>query len=79
MMYPCEWHASSDLTVASGTATFMVDGVKYTLRLDNFAAFQAVSKMLEVTFQQGKVFGAGAVRSHVVRALDNAEIVHGLI
>lgn len=79
MSYPCEWLASTDPNEERGTATFMVDGQRYVLGLDNFAAFQSVSKMLDVVFQQGKEFAAQAVRGHVEKALDKAEREHGLI
>ena len=78
MTYPCEWIASTDPADERGTATFMVDGIKYTLRLENFVAFQNVSVMLETTFRQGKVWAAQAMRSHVERSLDNAELYHDL-
>lgn len=79
MTYPCEWQASADPSDETGTATFTVDGKKYTLRLESFADFGAVSKMLDAVFQQGKVFAAQAVRSHVERSLENAERQHALV
>ena len=78
MSYPCEWMASDDPKDETGTATFMIDGVKYVLRLDSFLAFQDVSKMLDATFKQGKVFAARAMRSHIEKSLDIAEKQHDL-
>lgn len=78
MTYPCEWMASTDPSDESGIATFKVEGITYILGLENFAAFQSVSKMLEDTFQQGKSFAAQAMRSHVEHSLDKAERDHGL-
>lgn len=78
MTYPREWKASTDPSDESGTATFMVEGVKYTLGLENFKAFLSISAMLDASFKQGKVFAAGAVRSHIEKALHNAEIAHDL-
>ena len=78
MTYPCGWEASADPADESGTATFMVDGTKYKLRLENFVAFQNVSIMLEKSFKQGKVWAAQVMRSHIERSLDNAERTHDL-
>ena len=78
MTYPRVWQASTDLSIESGTAIFKVEGVEYTLRLDNFEAFQAISDMLDGAFKSGKEFAAMAMRSHVERSLDDAERAHGL-
>lgn len=78
MTYPCEWLASDDLSVDSGTATFMVEGTKYTMRLESFEAFQQVSKMLDESFQQGKTFAARTMRDHIEKSLVEAERQHGL-
>jgi hypothetical protein len=78
MTYPCEWMASTDPTVESGIATFMVEGTKYTLRLESFDDFLKVGKMLDETFQQGKTFAADAIRGRLDRALDDAKVFHGL-
>lgn len=78
MTYPAEWMASTDPSDESGTATFMVEGVKYTLGLENFAAFGKVAAMLDASFKQGKVFASGAIRSHIERSFDEAERAHDL-
>lgn len=78
MTYPCEWEASTDPEVESGTATFKVEGATYTICLDSFKDFGKVSRMLDMAFGQGKVFAAKAMRAHLERSLDDAEREHGL-
>lgn len=78
MTYPCEWQASTDPAIESGTATFRVEGVEYTLHLENFEAFQNISAMLEASFKQGKVFAANAMRGHIERSLGDAVRQHDL-
>lgn len=79
MSYPQEWRASTDPDDESGTATFTVEGIKYTFDLANFEAFRSVSTMLDSVFLQGKVFAAAAMRGHVEQSLDKAERDHGLL
>jgi ATP-dependent protease HslVU (ClpYQ) peptidase subunit len=76
--YPREWTASTDPAVQSGEAVYMVEGCKYHLRLDSFGDFIKIGNMLDAAFKSGKVFAAQAVRSHMQRALDDAEIKHEL-
>lgn len=78
MSYPREWQASTDPSIASGTATFMVEGVQYTLHLESFQAFLDVSVMLDASFKQGKAFAAKAMSTHIQRALEDAERQHDL-
>jgi hypothetical protein len=78
MTYPSEWLASSDPSDERGTATFVVEGIKYTFRLESFKAYGSVAAMLEAVFKQGKVFAAGAMRGHIQRSLDEAEREHDL-
>jgi hypothetical protein len=78
LTYPSEWIASTDPAIESGEAVYKVEGVEYRLRLDSFNDFLKIVKMLDATFQQGKVFAAQAMRNHVERALNSAEHAHGL-
>lgn len=78
MTYPREWMASTDPKEEKGDATFMVEGFKYTMRLQSFEDFCAVSKMLDAAFDQGKSFAAQAIRSHVERSLQDAVRDHAL-
>lgn len=78
MTYPSEWMASTEPGVESGTATFTVDGLKYTLRLECFEDFMAIGNMLDATFKQGKSFAAVAMRGHIERSLEEAARIHDL-
>jgi NADH dehydrogenase FAD-containing subunit len=78
MTYPSTWMASTDPEIESGEASFTVEGVKYTMRLESFEDFQKITRMLEDAFQQGKQFAADAISSHIYRALDNAKVHHGI-
>ena len=77
-MYPSEWKGSTELDDKSGVATFKVEGVDYSLRLDCFTSYQVICEMLDAAFGQGKSFAAKAMRSYVVRALNQAEVDHAL-
>jgi hypothetical protein len=56
-----KWTGSSDVDDKSGTADFAVDGEHYVIRLEKFADAQAIERMLEVSFQQGKAVAARMV------------------
>lgn len=56
----------------------MIEGVEYKLELDSFEEFRTIEKMLEITFKQGKSFAAQAIRSHLDRAMREAEAQHAL-
>lgn len=75
-MYPSEWKGSTEPDDISGIATFKIEGVGYSLRLDCFTSYQVVSQMLDGAFDQGKSFSAKAMRGYVIRALDEAEAHH---
>lgn len=77
-MYPSEWKGSTDPDDLSGVATFKIEGVEYSLRLDCFTSYQTLCTMLDSAFDQGKSFAAQAIRGHVCRAMDQAEIMHAL-
>ena len=77
-MYPSEWKGSTDPDNKSGIATFKIEGVEYALRLDSFTSFQMVGEMLGSAFDQGKSFASQAMRSHIMRAMDQAVIDHAL-
>lgn len=77
-MYPAEWKGSTDPDDKSGVGIFKIEGVEYSLRLDSFTSFQMVGEMLDCAFDQGKSFAAGAMRSHIMRAMDHAASTHAL-
>jgi hypothetical protein len=64
-MYPCNWKGSEDPENESGTVNFMVDGLEYVFGLECFEDSQKINKMLDVAFDQGRSFGAGAIRDAV--------------
>ena len=78
MTYPSTWLASTDPTIESGEAMYTVDGEEYRMRLESFDDFMKISRMLDVTFKQGKAFASKAIRSHIERSLDDATIHHDL-
>lgn len=75
-MYPSEWKGSVE--ASSGTASFKIDGLDFAVRLDSFADYQMLNKMLDLAFDQGKRFAGTAVRSHIMAAMAEAERAHGL-
>lgn len=75
-MYPSEWKGSVE--AESGVATFKIEGNTFLLRLECFADYQMVSNMLDMAFDQGKSFAAGAMRSKIERAMDDAVRDHAL-
>lgn len=77
-MYTSEWKGSTELDDKSGVATFKVEGVDYSLRLDCFTSYQVTCEMLDAAFGQGKSFAATAMRRYIVRALNQAEVDHAL-
>lgn len=64
--------------LSSYLATFKIEGVDYSLRLDCFTSYQIVSEMLDSAFDQGKRFAAQAMRRHITMAMDQAERDHAL-
>lgn len=76
MGYPSEWKGSVESE--AGVATFKVEGHTFLLRLECFADYQMVSNMLDMAFDQGKSFAAGAMRSHITRAMEQAVMDHAL-
>jgi hypothetical protein len=77
-MYPGEWKGNATPADKSGSASFTVEGETFCLQLESFTDYQDVSRMLELAFRQGKSFAAKAMRSHVERAMRQAEIDHAL-
>ena len=76
MGYPNTWEG--EVNRPEGTATFVVEGETYTLRLHCFADNRAIAKMLDAAFASGQQFAEQAIRSHVERALDDAKRSHAL-
>lgn len=70
------WKGNTEDT--TGEATFVIEGVEYKLVLDSFEKFRTIEKMLDVTFKQGKHFAAQTIRSHLDRAMRDAEAQHAL-
>lgn len=70
-MYPSDWKGSVE--AENGVATFKIDGNTFLLRLDCFKDYRMVSNMLEIAFGHGKSFAAGAMRSRIEQAMDDAE------
>lgn len=58
MTYPSTWQGSTDHANLSGTAEFHVNGETYRMRLHSFDDYQAIQKMLDTAFQNGKDFVA---------------------
>ena len=78
MTYPSEWKGSTQAEVKDGVATFIIEGSCYSLKLECFSDYQAISQMLEVAFDQGKRFAADAMRSHIHAAIEKARQDHAL-
>ncbi len=78
MSYWQRWEGSTDPADKSGTAHFVVDGVKYSPRLPTFEDCSVVDDLLEAAFKQGKKFAADAMSSNIYKAIDLARDGHGL-
>lgn len=75
-MFPSEWKGSAESL--SGTASFKIAGLDFAVRLDSFADYQMLNKMLDLAFYQGKRFAGTTIRSRVMNAMEEAERAHGL-
>ena len=67
-MYPCEWKGDDSRGLSAGIAFFTVEGKNFEFRMESFSDFQRVSHMLEMAFDQGREFGANAIRYVVTTA-----------
>ena len=76
MSYPSEWKADDE--GPAGLAIFVVDGVRYEMRLATFTAFLNVGKMLDAAFDQGKGFAFACVKDGVERGMADARMRHAL-
>jgi len=76
--YPREWNGSTEPDDTAGEAVFHVEGIEYRMRLGDFKAFLDISEMLDKAFESGKHFAVIALRSHIVSAIDRAEVDHSL-
>ena len=75
-MYPSEWIGNAEN--ANGIAKFKIEGLDFSIRLQCFADYLMLSNMLDLVFSQGKGFAEQAIRSHIIRAMDNAKNQHAL-
>lgn len=78
MSYWQRWEGSTDPQDESGTAHFVVDGVRYSPKLPKFEDCNVIEGLLEAAFRQGKKFAADALSSHVYSAIDRARESHAL-
>jgi hypothetical protein len=78
MSYWQRWEGSTDPADKSGTAHFVVDGLKYSPKLPEFSDCAIIDDLLDAAFKQGKQFAADAMSGHVLRAIDRARDEHGL-
>ena len=69
-MYRSEWTGSTDPGDESGVATFTVDNIGYTLRLEAFSSFQLIGEMLDSAFEHGARVARQSLRSRIMRAMD---------
>ncbi len=74
MGYWQRWEGSTNPEDESGTAHFVVDGVRYSPRLPSFESCSIIDDLLEAAFRQGKKFAADSVQ----RAIDVAREKHAL-
>lgn len=70
MTYKSLWKGKTDAT--DGTAVFIVNKVEYSIHLDGFDDFQNIEEMLHSAFADGRECAEKVVRSHISRALDDA-------
>jgi len=78
MGYWQRWEGSADPDDKSGIAHFVVDGVRYSLRLPKFEDCNVIDNLLEAAFKQGKKFAEDALNSHIHNAIDRAREGHAL-
>jgi hypothetical protein len=69
-MYPYEWKGSENPDIKKGIGIFKVDGIEFVLHLEDFESSKHVIIMLDTAFDQGRRFGAVAVRDAVKSASD---------
>lgn len=75
-MYPNEWKGNSDNL--EGISIVKIDGVEYSLGLKSFEDHQMLNMMLDMAFDQGKIFGSEVMKSNVIKSIDHAERAHNL-
>lgn len=71
MSYPMEWKGNAD--EETGTAIFMVEGIRYVFGLSHFADSLEIGKMLAVAFESGKECGVKNITS-LVRAVIKEQV-----
>ena len=76
MSYMKEWRGKTDPTDKSGDADYMVEGELFTIPLPTFQHARRLDDLLWTTFRQGKSFAFDAIKSHLDRAMINADIAH---
>ena len=69
-MYPNEWKGSTDSK--EGSSFVKIDGVEFSLELNSFEDHQILCMMLDMAFDQGKSFGSDVMRSHITKAMEDA-------
>lgn len=69
MIYPQKWAGSVDKDIKSGVAEFTVMGNIYKIKLESFADFQMISKMLDMSFDDGKEFVKSRAQLAFARAI----------
>ncbi len=74
MLYP-EWKGEADS--AAGTAVFQVNGKRYRIRLESFAAFQEVCEVIKESFARGQYLTAQSISGKVGRSLEEVKQAFG--
>lgn len=79
MPYPMEWLCdSAEPAIRSGVVTFKVEGRDYSIPLPSFSDAMEISKMLDMSFKQGKDFAFGVLRSNISSEFDRSDMAHNL-
>lgn len=78
MSFPMEWIGSQDKEIKSGVVTFKVEGRDFSIPLPAFSDAMQISKMLDLSFRQGKDFAFGIIRSGISSEFDRLDVSHQL-
>jgi len=71
-MYRSEW--IGNIENENGIAKFKIEGMDFSIRLQCFADYHMLSNALDLVFSQGKDIAKQAIRSCVIRAMDNTKV-----
>lgn len=75
-MYPNEWKGNPENL--EGISIVKIDGVEFSLELKSFEDHQMLCKMLDMAFDQGKIFGSEVMKSYITKSMEDADRMHNL-